>query len=448
MRKRTLEEFIIEARAIHGNKYDYSNVSYKSSATKVCIICPEHGEFWQTPYNHLRGCGCNKCVHIAQRSNAKTFIEKCKKVYGDLYDYSKVEYTHNKKKICVICHIHGEFWVTPNNHLRGSRCPQCYGTPKKTKESFIKQAHEVHGYKYDYSKVNYKGTDEKVCIVCPEHGEFWQTPYSHLKGAQCLACSKKQIITEEIFLQRSKKIHAGKYDYTKVKFVHVKEKVCIICPEHGEFWQKPGIHLRGYGCPKCGGSQRLTTDEFIEKAISVHGNKYDYSKCSYINTATKVCIICPEHGEFWQTPNNHLFGAGCPVCPQSALEETIRDFLERHNIRFESEKTFDWLKYRKSLFLDFFLPDYSVAIECQGSQHFIPSDYYGGDESFEKVQKRDVKKKELCEKHGIKMIYFSNLGITYPYPVIEDTAILLKAIYDADTDTSKWKDPELPFTYE
>ena len=106
------------------------------------------------------------------------------------------------------------------------------------------------------------------------------------------------------------------------------------------------------------------------------------------------------------------------------------------------------MKYRKSLFLDFFLPDYSVAIECQGSQHFIPSDYYGGDESFEKVQKRDFKKKKLCEKHGIKMIYFSNLGITYPYPVIEDTAILLKAIHDADTDISKWKEPELPFTYE
>ena len=322
MRKRTLDEFILEAKNVHGDKYDYSHVFYESSAKKICIICPEHGEFWQTPYNHLKGCGCNKCVHVAQRSNAETFIAKCKKIYGDLYDYSKVEYTHNKKKICVICPIHGEFWVTPNNHLRGSRCPECYGTPKKTKENFIKQAREVHGDKYDYSKVNYKGTDEKVCI------------------------------------------------------------------------------------------------------------------------------ICPEHGEFWQTPNNHLFGAGCPVCPQSALEETIRDFLERHNIRFESEKTFDWLKYRKSLFLDFFLPDYSVAIECQGSQHFIPSDYYGGDESFDKVQKRDVKKKKLCEKHGIKMIYFSNLGITYPYPVIEDTAILLKAIYDADTDTSKWKDPELPFTYE
>jgi hypothetical protein len=106
-----------------------------------------------------------------------------------------------------------------------------------------------------------------------------------------------------------------KYDYSKVKFEHVNKHVCIICPEHGEFWQKPGIHLRGYGCPICGGSKRLTNEEFIEKARLVHEDKYDYSKVNYINTSTKVCIICPEHGEFWQTPNSHLFGAGCPTLP-------------------------------------------------------------------------------------------------------------------------------------
>lgn len=97
MRKKTIEEFILEAKTIHGDKYDYSKVLYESSAKKVCIICPDHGEFWQTPYNHLRGCGCNICVHIAQRSNAQTFIAKCKELYGNLYDYSKVNYVRNGK---------------------------------------------------------------------------------------------------------------------------------------------------------------------------------------------------------------------------------------------------------------------------------------------------------------------------------------------------------------
>ena len=89
--------------------------------------------------------------------------------------------------------------MSPNAHLRGHRCPKCYGTPKKTLAVFIRQAKEVHGDKYDYSKVVYNSTDEKVCIICPEHGEFWQTPYSHLKGSGCPICSGKQRITEQVF---------------------------------------------------------------------------------------------------------------------------------------------------------------------------------------------------------------------------------------------------------
>ena len=185
MRKKTLGEFIYEARKVHGEKYDYSKVFYESSLKKVCIVCPEHGEFWQIPYNHLKGAQCPKCRAMSSRSNKEKFVAKCREVYGDLYDYSKVEYVHNKQKVCVICPKHGEFWVTPNNHMRGSRCPACYGTPKKTLEQFIEEARKIHGDKFDYSKVEYDGLGIKVCIVCPEHGEFWQTPYVHLRGGQC-----------------------------------------------------------------------------------------------------------------------------------------------------------------------------------------------------------------------------------------------------------------------
>lgn len=177
MRKKTTAEFIIEAKKVHGEKYDYSKTVYEGSLKKVCITCPKHGDFWQIAEGHLRGAGCPQCHTLSKRSNRDVFVSKCCEVYGDLYDYSKVEYVHNKEKVCVICPKHGEFWVTPNNHLRGSRCPACYGTPRKTTEQFIKEAKKIHGNKYDYSKVKYDGTDVKVCIVCPEHGEFWQTPY-------------------------------------------------------------------------------------------------------------------------------------------------------------------------------------------------------------------------------------------------------------------------------
>lgn len=450
MRKKTLGEFIYESRKVHGDKYDYSKVFYESSLKKVCIICPEHGEFWQTPSNHLRGAKCPQCHILSKRSNKDLFISKCREIYGNLYDYSKVVYIHNKQKVCVICPRHGEFWVTPNNHMRGARCPTCYGTPKKTVEQFVEQARIIHGNKYDYSKVRYVDGRTKACIICPEHGEFWQSPYSHLKGHQCPACSKVQRITQELFLNRSTEIHHGKYDYSKVKFEHVKKHVCIICPEHGEYWQKPNIHLRGYGCPICGGSKRLTNEEFIEKARLVHEDKYDYSKVQYKNTATKVCIICPEHGEFWQTPNNHLFGAGCPTCPESNMEGEIRHLLLNNNIVFEQEKGFDWLVYHRRMFLDFFLPEYGVAIECQGGQHFSPTKLFGGENFYKQTIERDAAKKRLCEEHGIRLLYYSTAHIEYPYPVFESMRQLLKAVKDKGVvaNNSKWRDLQLTLEFD
>ena len=507
-RKKTQEQFLLEAKAIHGDKYDYSKVEYQGANKRVCIICPEHGEFWQIASGHLRGAGCPYCVHERQRLGTSSFIAKAKELYGDKYDYSKVEYKGNKDKVCVICREHGEFWVTPNNHLRGSECPACYGTPKKTTEQFIAEARRVHGDKYDYSKVDYQGGKEKVCIICPEHGEFWQNPFTHIKGGQCPVCNGTERITEEVFFRRAPIIHEHKYDYSKVKFTNVNDFVTIICPVHGEFEQRVKVHMRGYGCPYCGGSKRLTTEEFIEKANKVHQGKYDYSKAEYVNTATKLCIICPDHGEFWQIPNNHLLGAGCPkcagkyndreffierarkvhgdkydyskveyvatnekvciICPhhgefwqtpsghmngqgcpmcnQSHLERDVMRFLRSQKIKFVAQKTFDWLVSSGTLRLDFFLPDYSVAIECQGGQHFTAVDYYGGEEGLRSTQERDALKKSLCEKHGIRVLYYSDLGIVYPYFVIEDFETLLHAIKEKGIimDRSKWQDPVLP----
>lgn len=449
-KKRTTAEFIIEAKKVHGDKYDYSKTVYVGSQEKVCITCPKHGDYFIIAEGHLRGAGCPQCHNLSKRSNKESFIAKCREVYGDLYDYSKVEYIHSKEKVCVICPKHGEFWVTPNNHMRGSRCPACYGTPRKTTEQFIKEAKKIHGNKYDYSKVKYDGTDVKVCIVCSEHGEFWQTPYSHLKGCQCPVCSKVQRITQDIFIKRCTEIHHGRYDYSKVNFEHVKKKVCIICPEHGDYWQKAGIHLRGYGCPICGGSQQLTTEKFIEKARLVHGHKYDYSKTNYINYRTKVCIICPEHGEFWQVPNNHLFGAGCPTCPESNMEGEIRQLLLNKGIIFEQEKGFDWLVYNRRMFLDFFLPEYGVAIECQGKQHFSPTEIFGGEEFYKMTVERDKVKKRLCEEHGIRVLYYSRSHIEYPYPVFESMRQLLKAIKDKGivVDNQRWRNLQLELEFE
>ena len=423
----TPEIFIKRATEIHNQRYNYSLVDYKGLDKPVRIICPVHGEFEQLAKYHLGGNGCPLC-YGTPKSSTEEFVEKAKAKYGELYDYSKVNYTGNKDKVKIICPKHGEWEVTPNNFLRGSRCPQCYGTPKLTTEEFIKKAKEIHGDKYDYSKVNYLSNKDKVLIICPEHGEFWQSPASHLKSSGCPECSGCKKITPESFIRKSKSTHKILYDYSKVQYLTSTDKVCIICPKHGEFWQSPLYHMHGGNCPKCVGGVKISKDDFIQKANIVHKNKYDYSKVAYINTSTKVCIICPEHGEFWQTPNNHLFGAGCPTCPQSNLEGGVREFLLKNKVNFIQEYSFDWLKYKKKLFLDFYLPEHKLAIECQGLQHFQPVEMFGGEDFFLKTIERDRLKKKLCEDHGIRIVYFSTAHIMYPYQVVETYKELLEII--------------------
>ena len=114
---------------------------------------------------------------------------------------------------------------------------------------------------------------------------------------------KKRLTTEE-FIERARKVHGNRYDYSKVEYINDRTKICIICPIHGEFWQKPNNHLNGNGCRQCGILSRSLKrskckDEFIKEAIIKHNGKYDYSKVDYANNSTKVCIICPIHGEFW-----------------------------------------------------------------------------------------------------------------------------------------------------
>ena len=319
---------------------------------------------------------------MAKKLTQEEFIQKVKEVHGDRYDYSKVEYINYSTKICIICHekdefgeVHGEFWVTPGNFLKNRYCPKCSKREKLTKDNFIKRARFIHGDKYDYSQVEVHGVDSKVTIICPIHGPFEQTPYKHIQRQQ--------------------------------------------------------------GCPVCGNlqkgiSQRLPLDVFIERARLVHGDKYDYSKVKYTGIDDKVLIICPIHGEFWQTPYVHTaVGCGCPNCKNSKLENTIYEMLTEANIKFEYRKrSLEWLE---SLELDFYIPELKIAIECQGLQHFQPVDFSGKGEEwakqqFDKAIERDNRKRILCAKQGVKLLYYSDLNIEYPYNVYTNTQLLLNEI--------------------
>lgn len=325
MPKVTTDEFIAKARAIHGDKYDYSKVEYVNSKTHVIIICPIHGEFLQRPDKHLLGQGCPRCSGLVKLTTDE-FIQRAKEIHGNKYDYSKVNYINSQTDVCIICKEHGEFFQKPVSHFKGHGCRKCAGTFPLTNEEFIQKANDVHNNKYDYSLVDIINTKTKVCIICPEHREFLQTPCDHLAGHGCPKCGNVYNPTTEEFVERAIKIHGNKYDYSKVNYVNKRTNVCIICPEHGEFWQTPGGHLNGQGCPFCAGHIQYSTESFIEKAKEVHGNRYDYSKVQYINYKTKVCIICKEHGEFWQAPDNHLHGQGCIEC-SGRRQKTTEEFI-------------------------------------------------------------------------------------------------------------------------
>ena len=215
--------------------------------------------------------------------------------------------------------------------------------------------------------------------------------------------------------------------------------MCIICPKHGEFWQKPVKHLIGHGCPECAKKTiskklKLTQNEFIKKAISVHGNKYDYSKSNYILNDKKICIICPEHGEFWQTPHSHLSGQGCPLCKESKGERKIKQFLEENNIEYEQQKMFNWLIYEKPMKLDFYLPEYNVGIEFQGEQHFSNKKWWNitnedeVNECFNKTIERDIKKNILCKENGIELFYITDHNFKKQYYGIYDKKHVSKSI--------------------
>ena len=293
---------------------------------------------------------------------------------------------------------------------------------KLTTKEFIEKAIQIHGDKYDYSKVEYVNSSTKVCIICPKHGEFWQIPNSHLKGCGCFKCgvensAKGHLYNTKKFIEKAEFIFGNSYDYSEVKYVSSSKKIIIKCKKCGNvFKMTPNNHLRGQGCPKCashkkGGKKCLM--DMIKKARRVHGDKYDYSKAEYVDSITKVCIICPKHGEFWQTPSNHIRGQGCPKCNSSKLEESLSHILDANKIKYIRQYKTKELG-RQSL--DFYLPEYNIAIECQGRQHIYPI-YFGTkninkvNEYFTKINILDENKNNICKKNKISLIYFMSSDI-------------------------------------
>lgn len=269
-KKLTTEEFVRRANVVHHGKYDYSLVSYNGYAVPIRIICPIHGEFEQNAGPHLAGLGCRKCGNC-EKHTSDSFISEAKRVHGDLYDYSKVVYAGNKKKVSIGCNIHGPFHQTPNMHLRGAGCPLC-------------------------------GFDKTRKFIT---------------------------LTTAEFIRNSKLVHGNLYDYSRTDYIGNKKPVVIVCKIHGPFYQRPSEHLTGCGCPKCFGTPKKTTSEFIKVAQNIYGDLYDYSKTHYITNKIPVTITCKIHGDFKKWPNAHIYkNEGCPKCGTLSVSNSEIEFLD------------------------------------------------------------------------------------------------------------------------
>ena len=239
----------------------------------------------------------------------------------------------------------------------------------------------------------------------------------------------KKFTTEE-YITKCREKYGDKYDYSKVEYKGSKSKVTIICPKHGEFQIRASNFLQGHECNKCGIEHKpqckaITKDEFIERAKQIYGDKYDYSKVEYVNNKTKITIICPKHGEFKQTPSEHLRGFGCPICKSSHLERDIRELLKESHIVFEEQKRFDWLGLQS---LDFYIPSKKIAIECQGKQHFKPLKFFGGINGYMAQKERDTRKEKLCRDNCINLLYYAEKKYNNDDKIIIDKSQLLEKI--------------------
>lgn len=214
-------------------------------------------------------------------------------------------------------------------------------------------------------------------------------------------------LTNEQFIERAINIHNNRYDYSLINYKNKSTKVEIKCNKcNFLFKQTPDNHIHNkQGCPKCYGNNKLTKEDFLFRAIQIHGNRYDYSKFEVINNMTKSIIICRIHGEFSQRPRNHIVSKqGCPICKISKGEEKIRLFLEQNNIKFEQQKTFKNCRNKRELPFDFYLQEQNILIEYDGKQHFGIGWMEKHKDEFSLLIQRDNIKTKFAKSQNIKLL--------------------------------------------
>jgi hypothetical protein len=413
-RANTTEGFIERLKAVHGDKYNYDEVVYITNE-KIIITHNECGyQFLQGPYDHLNGKGCPECFG-SKKKTLEQFIEQARMTHGNEYDYSNSVYINSNEPITIKHSLCGYiFHQRPIDHINGQGCARCAGNAKITNDEFLERFKDKWGDDFDYSESCFNGSRENILISHKLCGtKFYQTPDLHLRSTySCTHCalkyrSQKLQLTQEEFLSACHQVHKNEYDLSefvyegKKTYGWITHKIC-----GHRFNQCAANHMYGQGCPLCARLRIIkgvtkTQEEFLKEAIETHGDDYDYTNSVYNKSELKIEIRHKKCNKtFWQSPHGHLKGQGCPYCKCSRMELYASKFLDEHDIKYEQEKRFNDCKDKLPLPFDFFISP-NICIEMDGIQHEKPIEFFGGVKAYEELKRRDQIKTDYCEKNNI-----------------------------------------------
>lgn len=354
-RRKTHEEYVIEVASVNPNIEVIGK--YINSKTKILHRCKNHNIEWKaSPTNILRGMGCYKCgIEKSSTKRSKLhelYIEELRKNNSSIIVLEK--YINARTPILHKCLIDGYEWkAKPDNILSGTGCPKCAGNIKRTHDDYVKQVSIINPNIEVIGK--YVGAKKPILHLCKIHNVEWNVcPYDILQGSGCLQC---------------------RYENTRINKTKSHE-------------------------------QYIEEVKTINPDICVIG--------TYVDLKTPILHKCSKDGYLWETkPSNILFnGCGCPQCHETSGERKVRQWLEKHNIAYIFQKTFDNCRDLRLLPFDFYLPDFDTVIEYDHKQHYEPIEHFGGQEAFELRIKHDNIKNEYCKNNGISLLripYFKNV---------------------------------------
>jgi very-short-patch-repair endonuclease len=420
--KLTKEEFIEKAIKIHGSKFDFSDIEYINSKTHIDVLCTVHGIFKSMPNYILSGRGCPICGiksrSLKLRSNTEEFINSANEIHNNIYNYDEVNYEGAGKKVKIKCSIHGLFEQTPREHLQGSDCYKCgiikrSLSKKMSLNEFKKQCNKKYNNRFNYDDIVFNLLTDKINLICPDHGPFQTRASTHMhRGSGCYKCGMKNAsllrkTPLHEFKEHCSKKYNNRFNYDNVVFDYTKDKINLICPDHGPFQTIVSTHMhRGSGCNKCAFFStsvrcKKTQEEVIEGFRNIHGNTFSYSKVEYKDTHSPVIIICLHHGEFKISPCHHLRGTGCSNC-KNKTEGKLKIFLEE-NLLFEIETQFKLEECKRITYLpfDFCIEELKIIIELDGDQHFVQVSNWS---SPEYTQLKDKYKMQKALNNGYTII--------------------------------------------